>query len=164
MVADGRFRNDLYYRLNVFPLVLPPLRERRDDIPMLVRHFTQRFARRMGRRIETIPTTVMEALVHYAWPGNIREMQNVIERAVILSRGPALEIPLSEFKQQTKAAWSDFPSSLSTLEQAEREHILRALGETNWVLGGPAGAAFKLGMKRTTLQSKMRKLGIARSQ
>jgi formate hydrogenlyase transcriptional activator len=164
MVADGGFRSDLYYRLNVFPLVLPSLRERRDDIPMLARHFTQRFARRMGRRIEIIPTAVMEALVHYAWPGNIREMQNVIERAVILSRGPALEIPLSELKQQPKAATADFPSRLSTLEEAEREHILRVLGETNWILGGPEGAAFKLGMKRTTLQSKMRKLGIARPQ
>ena len=162
MVADGQFRSDLYYRLNVFPVVLPPLRERRDDIPLLVRHFTQQFARRMGRRIETIPAAVMDALVRYPWPGNIRELQNVIERAVILSRGPELEIPLSEFKQQTKAALADFPSSLSTLEEAEREHILRALGETNWILGGPAGAAFKLGMKRTTLQSKMRKLGIAR--
>jgi formate hydrogenlyase transcriptional activator len=162
MVADGRFRSDLYYRLNVFPVVLPPLRERRDDIPMLARHFTQRFARRMGRRIETIPAAVMDALVRYPWPGNIREMQNVIERAVILSRGPELEIPLSEFKHQTKVASVDFPGSLATLEEAEREHILRALGETNWILGGPAGAAFKLGMKRTTLQSKMRKLGIAR--
>ena len=162
MVADGRFRSDLYYRLNVFPVVLPPLRERRDDIPMLARHFTQRFARRMGRRIETIPTAVMDALVRYPWPGNIREMQNVIERAVILSRGPELEIPLSELKQETKAAPIDFPSSLSTLEEAERDHILRALGETHWILGGPAGAALKLGMKRTTLQSKMRKLGIAR--
>src|SRR5262249_59684903 len=91
MVADGRFRSDLYYRLNVFPLVLPPLRERPDDIPRLVRHFTQRFARRMGRRIETIPSTVLEALVHYAWPGNVRELQNVIERAVILSPGPSLQ-------------------------------------------------------------------------
>jgi formate hydrogenlyase transcriptional activator len=162
MVADGRFRSDLYYRLNVFPVVLPPLRERRDDIPMLVRHFTQRFARRMGKRIETIPAAVMDALVRYSWPGNVREMQNVIERAVILSRGAELEIPLSEFKQQTNAIASDFPSSPSTLEEAEREHILRALGETNWILGGPGGAAFKLGMKRTTLQSKMRKLGIAR--
>ena len=162
MVADGQFRSDLYYRLNVFPVVLPPLRERRDDIPMLARHFTQRFARRMGRRIETIPTAVMDALVRYPWPGNIREMQNVIERAVILSRGPELEIPLSELKQETKAAPIDFPSSLSTLEEAERDHILRALGETHWILGGPAGAALKLGMKRTTLQSKMRKLGIAR--
>ncbi len=164
MVADGRFRSDLYYRLNVFPVVLPPLRQRRDDIPMLARHFTQRFARRMGRRIEAIPAAVMDALVRYPWPGNIREMQNVIERAVILSPGPALEILLSEFEQQTKAASTDFPSGPSTLEEAEREHILRALGQTDWIIGGHAGAAFKLGMKRTTLQSKMRKLGIARSQ
>jgi formate hydrogenlyase transcriptional activator len=163
MVADGRFRSDLYYRLNVFPVVLPPLRERRDDIPKLARHFTQRYSQRMGRRIETIPAAVMDALVRYPWPGNIRELQNVIERAVILSRGPALELPLSEFKQQTKGPSADFPSSLSTLEEAEREHILRVLGETKWMIGGPAGAALKLGMKRTTLQSKMRKLGIART-
>jgi formate hydrogenlyase transcriptional activator len=164
MVADGGFRSDLYYRLNVFPVVLPPLRERRDDIPMLVRHFTQRFARRMGRPIESIPAAVMDALIRYPWPGNIREMQNVIERAVILCRGPELEIPVSEFKQQTKAASADFSSSLPTLEETERKHILRALGETNWIIGGSAGAAFKLGMKRTTLQSKMRKLGIERPQ
>ena len=98
MVADGRFREDLYYRLNVFPVVLPPLRERRDDIPRLVRHFTQRFARRMGRRIETIPSAVMEALVRYPWPGNIRELQNVIERAVILSPGPSLQVPLGDLR------------------------------------------------------------------
>ena len=96
MVADGRFREDLYYRLNVFPVVLPPLRERRDDIPRLVRHFTQRFARRMGRRIETIPSAVMDALVRYPWPGNVRELQNVIERAVILSPGPTLQVPLGD--------------------------------------------------------------------
>jgi formate hydrogenlyase transcriptional activator len=161
MVADGRFRSDLYYRLNVFPVVLPPLRERRDDIPMLVRHFTQRFAQRMGRRIETIPAEVLDVLVRYSWPGNIREMQHVIERAVILSRGPELKIPLSEFQQQTKAASADF-LSLSTLEEAEREHVLRVLGKTSWVIGGPAGAAARLGMKRTTLQSLMRRLGIAR--
>jgi formate hydrogenlyase transcriptional activator len=164
MVADGRFRSDLYYRLNVFPVVLPPLRERREDIPKLARHFTQRFAQRMGRRIETIPAEVMDALVRYPWPGNVREMQNIIERAVILSQGPELEIPLSALKQHATAAAVDLPSGLSTLEEAEREHILRALGKTNWILGGPAGAAFKLGMKRTTLQSKMRKLGIARPQ
>jgi formate hydrogenlyase transcriptional activator len=162
MVAEGRFRSDLYYRLNVFPVVLPPLRERREDIPKLARHFTQRFAQRMGRRIETIPAAAMDALIRYPWPGNIREMQNVIERAVILSRGPALELPLSDFKQQAKGPAAEFPSNLFTLEEAERAHILRALGETNWILGGRTGAAFKLGMKRTTLQSKMRKLGIAR--
>src|SRR5499426_1833302 len=164
MVADDRFRSDLYYRLNVFPVVLPPLRERTEDIPMLARHFAQKFARRMRKSIDTIPADTMAALSRYHWPGNIREMQNVIERAVILSRGPELEISLSQFKQRPKAVSADFSSAPSTLEDAEREHILRALGETNWIIGGSAGAAFKLGMKRTTLQSKMRKLGIARSQ
>jgi formate hydrogenlyase transcriptional activator len=164
MVAEGHFRSDLFYRLNVFPVVLPPLRERRHDIPLLARHFTQRFAQRMGRRIETIPAAVMDALVRYPWPGNIREMQNVIERAVILSRGSELEIPLSELKQQTKADSPAAPSGPSTLEQADREHILRTLREANWIIGGPEGAASRLGMKRTTLQSKMRKLGIARPQ
>ena len=142
MVADGQFRSDLYYRLNVFPVVLPPLRERRDDIPMLARHFTQRFARRMGRRIETIPTAVMDALVRYPWPGNIREMQNVIERAVILSPGPALHLDArgSEGRgpesgdQRTRLPRSN---SSSTLADAEREHILGVLRETGWVLGGP---------------------------
>jgi formate hydrogenlyase transcriptional activator len=161
-VEEKEFREDLYYRLNVFPITIPPLRERKEDIPLLVRYFAQKYARRMKKPIDTIPTKAMTALADYHWPGNIREMQNVIERAVILSRGPELEIPLSELKQQTKAASIDFPSSLSTLEEAERDHILRALGETHWILGGPAGAALKLGMKRTTLQSKMRKLGIAR--
>jgi formate hydrogenlyase transcriptional activator len=164
MVAEGHYRSDLYYRLNVFPVVVPPLRERRNDIPLLARHFSQRFAQRMGRRIETIPAAVMDALIRYPWPGNIREMQNVIERAVILSRGSELEIPLSDLKQQTKAASAEAPDGSSTLEQAEREHILRALREAKWIIGGPEGAAFKLGMKRTTLQSKMRKLGIARPQ
>jgi formate hydrogenlyase transcriptional activator len=164
MVAEGHYRSDLYYRLNVFPVVVPPLRERRNDIPLLARHFSQRFAQRMGRRIETIPAAVMDALIRYPWPGNIREMQNVIERAVILSRGSELEIPLSDLKQQTKAASAEAPDGSSTLEQAEREHILRALREGKWIIGGPEGAAFKLGMKRTTLQSKMRKLGIARPQ
>src|SRR5499426_3116189 len=164
MVADGRFRSDLYYRLNVFPIVSPPLRDRQEDIAPLVRYFAQKFARRMRKSIDTIPADTMAALSRYHWPGNIREMQNVIERAVILSRGPELEISLSEFKPQARAAAADFSGSLSTLEEAEREHILRALGETNWIIGGSAGAAFKLGMKRTTLQSKMRKLGIARSQ
>jgi formate hydrogenlyase transcriptional activator len=161
LVADGRFREDLYYRLNVFPLVLPPLRERRDDIPRLVRHFTQRFARRMGRRIETIPTAVMDALVRYPWPGNIRELQNVIERAVILSPGPSLQVPpgdLQPVPAQTRAP----AAAPSTLADAERDHILGVLRETGWVLSGPDGAAARLGMKRTTLQSKLKKLGISR--
>jgi formate hydrogenlyase transcriptional activator len=161
-VAEKQFRDDLYYRLNVFPLTIPPLRERREDIALLVRYFAQKYARRMKKAIDTIAAKAMTALTDYHWPGNVRELENFIERAVILSRGPALEIPLSEFKQQTKAASVDFPSGLSTLEQAEREHILRALSETKWVIGGAAGAAVRLGMKRTTLQSLMRKLGIAR--
>jgi len=161
MVAEGRFRNDLYYRLNVFPIVLPPLRERPDGIPSLVRHFTQQFARRMGRRIETIRPEVLEALVRYPWPGNVRELQNVIERAVILSPGPTLQVPLADLEPAGQQA----PMAAAvTLADAEREHILSALRETGWVLGGPAGAAARLGMKRTTLQNKMRKLGISRPQ
>jgi formate hydrogenlyase transcriptional activator len=161
-VGEKQFRQDLYYRLNVFPITIPPLRERKEDIPLLVRYFAQKYARRMKKPIDTIPTKAMRALVEYHWPGNVRELENFIERAVILSHGAELQISLSEFKQQTKAASADFPSNLSTLEEAEREHILRALSETSWVIGGPAGAATRLGMKRTTLQSLMRKLGIAR--
>jgi formate hydrogenlyase transcriptional activator len=161
MVADGRFREDLYYRLNVFPVVVPALRERRDDIPRLVRHFTQRFARRMGRRIETIPAVMMDALVHYSWPGNVRELQNVIERAVILSPGPTLHVSPNDL--QTAAIMAPEPAAAAvTLADAEREHILGALGETGWVVGGPKGAAARLGMKRSTLQKKMKKLGISR--
>jgi formate hydrogenlyase transcriptional activator len=162
MVADGRFRSDLYYRLNVFPVVLPPLRQRRDDIPMLARHFAQRFARRMGRRIETIPSAVMDALVRYPWPGNIRELENVIERAVILSPGAELDVNLADL-QAAEPAESPVVAVV-TLADAEREHILRVLGETEWVVGGPNGAAARLGMQRTTLQSKMKKLGISRSR
>jgi formate hydrogenlyase transcriptional activator len=163
MVRDGGFRNDLYYRLNVFPVVLPPLRERREDIPTLARHFTQRFALRMGRRIETIPAAVMDALVRYPWPGNIRELQNVIERAVILSPGPALHIPAGDLKPG--AARDDLPAGAAvTLADAEREHILRALRAAHWVLRGPNGAAARLGMKRSTLQWKMKKLGISRPE
>jgi formate hydrogenlyase transcriptional activator len=160
MVAEGRFRDDLYYRLNVFPLVLPPLRDRRDDIPRLVRHFTQRFARRMGRRIETIPSAVLEALVRYPWPGNVRELQNVIERAVILSPGPSLRVPLKDL--QAAVEESAPPTPAVTLADVEREHILDALRDTGWVVGGLKGAAARLGMKRSTLQKKMAKLGISR--
>jgi len=161
MVADGRFRSDLYYRLNVFPVTLPPLRERRDGIPSLVRHFAQQFARRMGKRIESVPTEVMDALVRYPWPGNVRELQNVIERAIILSRGSALEIPTGEL-QSSSVQTQGPPGAAGTLADAERAHILGALRETRWVVAGPKGAAARLGMKRSTLQKKMQKLGISR--
>jgi formate hydrogenlyase transcriptional activator len=174
MAADGRFRSDLYYRLNVFPIVLPPLRERSDDIPPLVRHFTQRFARRMGRRIETIPSAVMATLVRYPWPGNIRELQNVIERAVILSPGSSLQVPLGDLQTAATSA-PELPTATArpeplqagaavTLAEAEREHILAALRETDWVMGGPKGAAARLGMKRSMLYWKMKKLGISRPE
>src|SRR5262249_25534175 len=160
MAANGQFRSDLFYRLNVFPVQLPPLRERRDDIPRLVRHFAQKVARRMGRQIETVPAEGMDALVQYPWPGNIRELENVIERAVILSPGPALHVNLGALKA---AAPAELPAGAAvTLADAERDHILGVLRETGWVLGGPNGAAARLAMKRTTLQSKMKKLGIAR--
>src|SRR5881296_96476 len=159
MVAAGTFRNDLYYRLNVFPIMLPPLRERPEDIPPLVRYFVQKFARRMNKRIETIPADAMTALSRYAWPGNVRELENAVERAVILTSGPALRVPMSEFRGRAVA-----PSGgVVTLEATERDAILRALHETNWVLGGPQGAAARLGLKRTTLQSRIQKLGIDRS-
>jgi formate hydrogenlyase transcriptional activator len=157
MATDRAFRSDLYYRLNVFPITAPPLRERPEDIPLLVRYFAQRYARRMRKRIETIPTETLTALCHYPWPGNIRELENLIERSVILSQGPDLRVSLGELKAQATAA-SD---GAVTLEAAERDHILRALRQANGVLGGPAGAATRLGMKRTTLQSRMKKLGIS---
>jgi formate hydrogenlyase transcriptional activator len=163
MVADGRFRDDLYYRLNVFPVLLPPLRQRRDDIPRLVRHFTQRFAVRMGRRIETIPTRVLETLSRYPWPGNVRELQNVIERAVILSPGASLQVPLGDLPPPA-AQPAVATSAAMTLEEAEREHILAALRDTGWVVGGPRGASARLGMKRSTLQKKMKNLAIFRPE
>ena len=132
MVADGRFREDLYYRLNVFPVALPPLRERRDDIPRLVRHFTQQFARRMGRRIETIPSAALDALVRYAWPGNVRELQNIIERAVILSPGPSLQVPPNDLPAAAEEV-SALTAAPVMLADAEREHILAALRDTDWL-------------------------------
>ncbi len=158
MVAEKQFREDLYYRLNVFPVAVPPLRERREDIPVLVRYFVQQFARRADKRVETIPVETMEALVQWPWPGNIRELQNVIERAVILTSGPALQFPLSEFKS---AAPSN-GAAIGPLVEVEREHIVRAIREARGVIGGPNGAAAHLGMKRTTLQARMKKLGISR--
>ncbi len=159
MVAEGNFRSDLYYRLNVFPITVPPLRERREDIPLLVRYFAQMFSRRMSRRIETIPSETMDVLARYYWPGNIRELQNLVERAVILSDGTVLRVPLTELDQQ---AAPPAARGAGTLEEAEKEHILRALQEANWVVGGPNGAASRLGLKRTTLHSRMQKLGISR--
>ena len=158
MVEDRRFRADLYYRLNVFPIRMPPLRDRGGDIPLLVRYFTQKYARLMKRNIATIPAEAMEALARYPWPGNIRELENFIERAVILSSGPELGIQLAELKPPATV----LPQHATTLEAAEREHILRALAETQWLIGGPTGAAARLGMKRTTLQSRMKNLGITR--
>jgi formate hydrogenlyase transcriptional activator len=158
MVTDKQFRSDLYYRLNVFPITAPPLRERPEDIPLLVRYFAQKYARLMNKRIETIPAEAMTALAKYHWPGNIRELENLIERSVILSQGPDLHVPLAELKAPAAAALN----GAATLEAAEREHILRVLRETNWVIGGSSGAAARLGMKRTTLQSKITKLGISR--
>jgi formate hydrogenlyase transcriptional activator len=157
MVEDGEFRSDLYYRLHVFPLPIPPLRERREDIPLLVRHFVDEYAGRMNRRIETIPPQAIDAFRSYSWPGNVRELQNFIERAVILSPGTSLRAPLEELTQETVRGPKNH---LSTLEEMEREHVLRALKESNWVTGGPNGAAAKLGMKRTTLAYRIRKLGI----
>jgi formate hydrogenlyase transcriptional activator len=158
MVAERQFRSDLFYRLNIFPVQMPPLRQRREDIPVLVRYFAQKYARQMKRTVDSISSETMTALTNYHWPGNIRELENLIERAVILSRGPVLEVPLAELRESA-ASTTD---SLQTLEANEREHILRALRDTGWVLAGPQGAAARLGLKRTTLQSRMQKLGIQR--
>jgi formate hydrogenlyase transcriptional activator len=156
MVADGQFRSDLYYRLKVFPIIVPALRDRREDIPLLVRYFVERHARQMDKRIETIPSDVMQALTRWDWPGNVRELENFIERAVILTKGPKLYAPLAELEMPKEAP----PQTDSKLRSAEREHILRVLHETRGVIGGPHGAAARLGLKRTTLNSKLKKLGI----
>jgi formate hydrogenlyase transcriptional activator len=166
MVADREFRSDLYYRLNVFPVRLPALRERPEDIALLVRHFVDFCAKRMNKQVEHIPTVAMDSLLNYPWPGNVRELQNFIERSVILSPGKVLRAPLAELK-----SWDDVPDACgqsaapkpATLKDAEREHIIQALAETNWVVGGPKGAGARLGLQRTTLISKMQKLGIARA-
>jgi PAS domain S-box-containing protein len=159
MVADRQFRSDLYYRLKVFPITLPPLRERREDIPLLVRYFVEKHARRMNKQIETVPAGVMRALTRWDWPGNIRELENFIERAVILSKGPELRAPLAELGVPPETC----PKDDATLETTEREHILRVLRETKGVIAGPRGAAARLGLKRTTLNSKLKKLSIERN-
>jgi formate hydrogenlyase transcriptional activator len=157
MVRERRFRADLFYRLNVFPITLPPLRERSEDIPDLVWHFVQKFAARMNRNIEVVPEEVMEALRLYDWPGNIRELQNLIERAVVLSNGPVLRPPLGELRAMVRGPE---PVAGRTLEEAEREHIVEVLRNSGGVISGHNGAAVRLGLKRTTLQYRMRKLGI----
>lgn len=160
LVEAKAFRSDLYYRLDVFPIVMPALRERRDDISMLVRYFAQLYANRMKKAIQTIPAKTLEALSRYHWPGNIRELENLIERAVILTQGTELYVPLRELKLD--GALPDSP--MTTLRETERNHIMRALRDAKWVIGGPAGAAARLGVKRTTLSSRMKKLGISRPQ
>ena len=158
MVKRNEFRSDLFYRLNVFPIQLPPLRERRGDIPALVEHFVELYSRRMDKQIEQVGAETMSALSSYDWPGNIRELQNFIERSVILSDGPVLRPPLAELKSSAAIE----PSEATTLEQAERDHIRKTLEQTRWVVAGPNGAAARLGIPRSTLYFRMQKLGISR--
>jgi formate hydrogenlyase transcriptional activator len=158
MMKRGEFRSDLYYRLNVFPITLPPLRARREDIPDLVQHFVAIYSRRMGKQIERVPVETISAFTAYEWPGNIRELQNFIERSVILSDGTVLCPPLAELKHSADA---ESPAA-ATLQDAERDHILKILKQTRWVVSGPSGAAVRLGMKRSTLYFRMQKLGISR--
>lgn len=161
MVEQGLFRNDLYYRINIFPVKVPPLRDRTEDIPFLVWHFARKYALRINKQIETIRTQDMDSLVNYRWPGNIRELENLIERSVILSSNVTLaSSPFAELRRDTRSA----PKDLQTLAQAERAQILRSLAETDWVVGGTYGAAVRLGVKRTTLLDKMRRHGISRPQ
>jgi len=159
MVRRNEFRSDLYYRLNVFPIPLPPLRARREDIPALVEHFVEIYARRMGKQIDQISSETMSELMAYAWPGNIRELQNFIERSVILSSGNVLQAPFASLK----AAATTEAQEAVTLEEAERDHIRKTLDQTRWVVSGPNGAAARLGIKRSTLYFRMQKLGISRS-
>jgi len=176
LVAERSFRSDLYYRLNVFPIHIPALRERPEDVPHLVRYFVQKFSRRLNKAVAYIPAEAMDALANYSWPGNIRELENFIERAVLLSPGKELRVPVNELKSDifantegsaptaadSSSSLASATSSISTLEDAERQHILRALRQTEWRIAGAKGAAVLLGIKRTTLQARMRKLGIRR--
>ncbi len=174
LVAEKAFRSDLYYRLNVFPIQIPALRERREDIPLLVRYFVQKFSQRFNKTVLFVPADAMDALTNYSWPGNVRELENLLERAVLLSPGKELRIPLSELKSSLSMSKGEAPEAdltdsveaspaqVATLEEAERQHILRVLRQTKWRIAGPRGAAILLGMKRTTLQARIRKLGIRR--
>jgi formate hydrogenlyase transcriptional activator len=172
MVGEQRFRSDLFFRVNVFPVHVPPLRQREGDIPFLVRHFAQQFSGRMNKVIETIPSATMDALRRYHWPGNVRELQNVIERAVIISTGSVLDLDVADLqfpkatRPEERPATSKSPTNAAlhdVLEETERRHILEALQQCNWVVAGPHGAAARLGMKRSTVQKRMHKLGIARN-
>jgi formate hydrogenlyase transcriptional activator len=155
MVTEKKFRDDLYFRLNVFPIQIPPLRQRLGDIPLLVRHYVDLYADRMNKLIDTIPAEALAALSRYSWRGNIRELQNFIERAVILTPGTVLQVPIEELSEPITS------TKVTILETVVREHILRILNETGGVVGGKHGAASQLGLKRTTLMSKLRKLGIS---
>jgi formate hydrogenlyase transcriptional activator len=159
-IAQNQFRSDLYYRLSVFPVAVPPLRERKEDIPLLVRYFVRQICLRMDRHIESIPPSAMDALLQWHWPGNVRELENLMERSVILSEGEVLRVPISELRAPTVPEGSEFPNQ--NLDYAERQHIVRVLRETRGKISGPHGAAIRLGLKRTTLQSKMQRLGITR--
>jgi len=161
MILEKQFRSDLYYRLNVVPIFLPPLRKRPEDIPLLVQHFVYTFARKAGKTIDTISSDTMEALKRYPWPGNIRELENVIERAAVLSRGPVLRVAQRDLS--SRIAPGQNADRLQTLEEVERNHILTILKETRWTLSGPGGAAARLGLNRSTLYFRMKKLGIVRS-
>jgi formate hydrogenlyase transcriptional activator len=161
MILEKQFRSDLYYRVNVIPIHVPPLRERPEDIPLLVQHFVQQATRRMRKTIDTIPTETVEALIRYRWPGNIRELENVIERAVILCPGPVLLLSPRDLKSRITPGQNT--DRHQTLEEVERNHILKTLKETSWVLSGSSGAAARLGLNRSTLYFRMKKLGIARS-
>src|SRR5262249_23564257 len=160
MVETQAFRADLFYRLHVFPVSVPPLRERPEDIPLLVRHFVEQFARRMQRTIDTIPSATMDALCRYPWPGHVRELQHCMERAVILAPGPVLRVPLDDLR--SGALPSPEQGQLQTLEESDRTLILATLKETKWVLAGPKGAAVRLGLNRSTLAFRMKKLGLVR--